>query len=332
MGSLKGLRLSQQSRKRYAQAYGRFGVFRAERGAAPDSLEELDLLACEFIEATWHEGDPKLGCSDLLASLHFYLLTCRRHLHGAWELLEAWEKAELPCRACPITAEMLLGLCGALVQSGFWRDAFLALAGFHLLLRTGEILTLRAGDLMLRSDGTVSVVRLRDTKGQKLKGDHEAVEVHDPAVSRLLAVLAEGLSPADLLLPSRSEYWRHRWNLAVRRVSLEDAHIKSYSLRRGGATAHFRELGHDDRTVERGRWGNVATARRYVDEGVASLADCDWRLRFANCSTLSEACSKSTPANACRLESSTKARCTRGVASPTPKRKQLPNKSAPVPV
>ena len=74
----------------------RFSVFRAERGAAPDSLEEFDLLACEFIEATWHECDPKLWCSDLLASLHFYLLTCRRRLHGAWALLKAWEKAELP--------------------------------------------------------------------------------------------------------------------------------------------------------------------------------------------------------------------------------------------
>ena len=118
MGSFKSLRLSQQSRKRYAQAYASFGVFRAEKGAAPDSLEELDFLKCEFIEATWHEGGPKLWCSDLLASLHSYLPTCRRHPHGARALPKAWKKAELLCRACPITAEMLLGLCGALVQSG----------------------------------------------------------------------------------------------------------------------------------------------------------------------------------------------------------------------
>ena len=179
----------------------------------------------------------------------------------------------MPCRACPITVEILFGLCGALVQAGFRRDAFLALASYHLLLRTGEFLTLQAGDLMFRTDETVSVVRLRDTKGQKLKGSHEAVEVHDPGVARLLAVLAQGLAPAGLLMQSRSEYWRHRWNLAVRHLGLDDANVKAYSLRRGGATAHFREHGHYDRTVERGRWGNVATVRRYLGESVASLAE-----------------------------------------------------------
>ena len=133
-------------------------------------------------------------------------------------------------------------------------------------------------------------------------------------------------------MQSRSEYWRHRWNLAVRRLNLEDAHVKAYSLRRGGATAHFRELGHYDRTTERGRWGNVATARRYLDEGVASLAE----LRLAP-----ETRELLSALGGVFREYARQCMSTRefdqspflsGGSSKPPERKRLPKISAPVPV
>ena len=239
----------------------------------PSSLEDVDSLAAEFIESAWHEGDPKLWCTDLLASLHFYLPAARRQLHCAWGLLKAWNRFELPCRACPITLDILFGLCGALTQAGFWRDGVLAAVAFHLLLRTGEIFTLQAQDLVPRPDGTVGIVRLRDTKGQKLKGASESVVVQDVVIGRLLTILAHGLDHGDGLLQCRSEYWRYRWNLAVKRLHLEDVNVKAYSLRRGGCTAFFRQQGNYDKTVERGRWTSVSTARRYLDDATSSLAE-----------------------------------------------------------
>ena len=46
-------------------------------------------------------------------------------------------------------------------------------------------------------------------------------------------------------------------------------HFLPYSVRRGGATAHFVQDGSLDITCERGRWGNMKTARVYVNTALA---------------------------------------------------------------
>ena len=44
-----------------------------------------------------------------------------------------------------------------------------------------------------------------------------------------------------------------------------------YSLRRGGATHHFKVLGSLSKTCIRGRWRHQPTARIYIQDGVAML-------------------------------------------------------------
>ena len=46
-----------------------------------------------------------------------------------------------------------------------------------------------------------------------------------------------------------------------------------YSLRRRGATAHFREFGGLDRAAVRGRWKSTSAARLYINEGIAAPAN-----------------------------------------------------------
>ena len=48
---------------------------------------------------------------------------------------------------------------------------------------------------------------------------------------------------------------------------------KPYSIRRGGATADFLHDCSSDRTVDRGRWSSVKTARIYVNESMAELGN-----------------------------------------------------------
>ena len=48
---------------------------------------------------------------------------------------------------------------------------------------------------------------------------------------------------------------------------------RPYSLRRGGATAHFLEHGSLDKTAVRGRWPSTKTARIYINEAVSTFAD-----------------------------------------------------------
>lgn len=72
-------------------------------------------------------------------------------------------------------------------------------------------------------------------------------------------------------LPQAS--FRRLFSEAARRCHLQEWEFKPYSLRRGGATEDFRSHGQLDRTTVRGRWASSRTARIYINESVAVLAD-----------------------------------------------------------
>ena len=59
---------------------------------------------------------------------------------------------------------------------------------------------------------------------------------------------------------------------AVKFLKLEGLNIRPYSIRRGGATHHFHLNGNMSATVVRGRWSSAKTARIYIEDGLASLA------------------------------------------------------------
>ena len=52
--------------------------------------------------------------------------------------------------------------------------------------------------------------------------------------------------------------------------------VKPYSLRRGGATHHFAQIGNMQAACEKGRWRQVATARLYIDEAAAEVAHMEF--------------------------------------------------------
>ena len=159
LGSLASLRVKPGTRKRYTLAYGRFCEFVLCLGLVLNSFECLDSACAAYIEELWQRGDPKHWCNDILAALHHYAPGAKRRLPLSWALHRAWGKHEMPARACPIGVDLLLGLCGAWAHAGATRIALVIFAAYHLLLRTGEILGLRVGNLHAGKDG-VRVVGL----------------------------------------------------------------------------------------------------------------------------------------------------------------------------
>jgi len=55
--------------------------------------------------------------------------------------------------------------------------ATLVLVGAHCLLRTGEVIGLRAGSIQFSDDGEDAVIDLGDTKGGRRRGAKEGVQV-----------------------------------------------------------------------------------------------------------------------------------------------------------
>ena len=64
--------------------------------------------------------------------------------------------------------------------------------------------------------------------------------------------------------------YRALFDAAVSAIGLA-ADFKPYSLRRGGASQFFQRTGSMDVTMEIGRWGNIRTARTYVNVALMDL-------------------------------------------------------------
>ena len=58
----------------------------------------------------------------------------------------------------------------------------------------------------------------------------------------------------------------------IKSLNLEGFEFRPYSLRRGGATCWFGRYGSLDRILVLGRWAGARTARIYINDGLAMLA------------------------------------------------------------
>ena len=228
---------------------------------------------CDYIENLWQEGDTKAWAADAISGMMHFVPQLRGQLRGAGRLMKAWGTLELPDRAPPLTTGFVTALAGAALSEGSFRMCVILLLGFHALLRTGELLQVRAQHIVFQAGHPTALLTLPTTKsGQRLRNVPESVTITDPTLLDYLAVLLPRLWPGELIFPGGDHAFRVGFPRICQSAHLPALDWKPYSLRRGGATAHFLQYGSLDRTAIRGRWQNQRTARIYIDEGVAILA------------------------------------------------------------
>ena len=110
------------------------------------------------------------------------------------------------------------------------------------------------------------------TKIGQRRGQQEVIAFDCSVSAVLLQRAAAGAHPGQIFVPNGAHWFRMWWeqNLACLDVP---AHIfKPYFIHRGGASWHFQTTGSLEQIVFKGRWASVATARTYVQEGLALLA------------------------------------------------------------
>ena len=140
------------------------------------------------------------------------------------------------------------------------------------MLRTGELLGSRNKDVTVDLTSSTAVISLGFTKGGKRTGAAESVTVAVMEVVRRLHQWKQATSAGALLCPS-PQSWRKSFSQAIVALSLETWEFRPYSLRRGGATFWFGKHGSLDKILLQGRWMAARTARTYLNEGLAVLAD-----------------------------------------------------------
>ena len=156
IGSLKRRQVAPRTFNRYTAAVAAFLTWLTSFGQhhATDD-DELEAQLCAYIEHLWQEGEGRARAGDTLSGAQFFL-NRRRAWGASWRLFSTWGRLEVPNRAPPFTAEMLMAFAGVALHMQRLDYVVLLSLGFHAMLRTEEVLSVRTFQFTL-SVGEVGV-------------------------------------------------------------------------------------------------------------------------------------------------------------------------------
>lgn len=271
----KGIDLKQQLisgalLKRYQFVLVHIVNFLTECDLRVQCIDDLDEAISSWVEFIFSEGEAKGLASDGLASLQYHLPQAAGHLRMSWKLVKAWQKVEPPTRVIPLSPFLTRAFAGACVLAGKVAEAAAILMAFDGLLRPGEMYLVEARDLTFYP--TKAVLTLRDTKTGKRKGAGEMVIINSRLANTWLRQACKNKPPHEPLLIDGPPAFRLLFRNLVNHFELSGLYAV-YSLRRGGATWDFLLHQSMERTLLRGRWTSSSTARIYLQDTVATVAN-----------------------------------------------------------
>lgn len=266
---LREIGVSTTTQKRYSLAIANI----IDVAQTAESFEALDDLIANWIQDSFTEGEPLNTVADCLSGLHHFIPMTRKRLPVSWRLFGIWRRHEVPSRAPPITADLILGMSSYHLQSGDFTFGALILLAFHCFLRTGEIFQLRSEDFLLgKNKGIVSLPR---SKGGVRHNTRESITIEDVRILEVLGTLLEvqkelGLGRVPLWTKSPQAF-RVLFYKTCAFFHVTHLGFRCYSLRRGGATAYFQHCGQMERTLLRGRWSSSNVAKIYLCDALSQL-------------------------------------------------------------
>ena len=267
---LRDLAIQQKTLERYTKAVQGFLWFCLTFfGRIADSMDILDHQAAGYIEYLWECGEGRSAGSEVLAGIQHFLVR-KRCLPSSWTLLAIWNAWEMPLRTPPLPFPVLLALVSRAIHYGQFSLAAALFVAWRGFLRTGELLGLRFSHFSVTHSKVVLALPL--TKIGQRRGQQEVIAFDCPISAVLLQRAAAQALPADLMVPNGAYWFRTWWEQSLLSLDVPPHIFKPYALRRGGASWHFQTTGSLEQTVFKGRWASVATARSYIQEGLALLA------------------------------------------------------------
>ena len=273
LGTLKSLTVQPVTRQRYDLALDKFFQYlRNEHLVLPRAAMAIDAMVSDYLEFLWAAGFGRTEASNLLAALQDQQPHLRGKLSQSWRLLKAWVTHEVPNRAPPMPLEVLEAMVGYALFKNEKLFALSLLIGFHGLLRTGELTGIKASHVSISRTKGPAVVALGLTKGGKRHGSAESITLYGEDVCRRLFQWVQTARASDSLTGA-SHVWRKKFSDTLQALAFHTWDFRPYSLRRGGATHQFRQHGAFDKLITQGRWLSVKTARLYINEGLAVLAE-----------------------------------------------------------
>ena len=124
----------------------------------------------------------------------------------------------------------------------------------------------------MKTASAPAVLSLGLTKSGKRVGASESVTLTVAVALQWLWAWKQSVKPQALFASSTSA-WRRLFSECLQALQLTLFEFRPYSLRRGGATWWFTKHGSFDKLMVAGRWQAAKTARIYLNESMAVLAD-----------------------------------------------------------
>ena len=234
---------------------------------------ELDEAITDWIEQCWKEGETLGLINDALCGLHHFAPWTKKQIPQSWKLFAVWRKLEGPSRALPITANIVYCLANYALEHCDIIFAGMLLIGFFGLLRTGELLNVRACDLL--ADKKNLLISLPNTKSGTRHSAAEMVQVSDPFTLEVIReVKAYRVDNNCLKVPLwdfTPQSFRDRFAYHLRKFDLVSHGFRPYSLRRGGATHLFQVSGSMELALLKGRWSSPKVAKIYISDALSFL-------------------------------------------------------------
>ena len=234
--------------------------------------EDLDDRISKWVQEQWNKGATIYKINMALCGLQHFLPSVKGTLKQSWKHFQTWRKVEVPSRAPPLPEEILFALANFALARGDLIFAALLALGYTALLRTGEILSLCADDLLLK-DGQ-GLIRLATSKTAKRKACPEVVPFDHPwtyVVVETAADSCRAVARTATMWSLGSQAFRQRFKAYLRVFKLSAFGFRPYSIRRGGATNYFLHTKNYDGALQLGRWESTRVARLYIQEGLSQL-------------------------------------------------------------
>ena len=141
--------------------------------------------------------------------------------------------------------------------------------GYFALLRPGELLKLKAFDIMLPNSVSLgapfAVVRLDHPKNLRQMGKQQFAEVHHPDAVNWLGWLVRTTGPSATLRPSRPNKFRMMFKQICFKLGLDGLKLSSLAPRcRRNHDALLDEKIEVSRIPFQGRWANLRSLEHYL--------------------------------------------------------------------
>ena len=235
LGTLRDLVVSQRTSDRYTKAVCAFLEFnKGDGGHIPRTFAGLDKALMRWIENLWESGDSKGVATNGIAGCQHLVPGCRNRLSGAWRLLSAWSRHELPARAPPLTLSMVRALAGEFLKQRQPGAASLIMLGFRCFFRPGEMMKVTPSDITVGLKNKTAVVNLGMTKSGIRGGVAESVICRCGDTVNMLAAVCSRRKAHQPLFEGSSAASRGLFARGLHQLNLDEFEFKMYALRRGG--------------------------------------------------------------------------------------------------